>query len=68
MIIRESRKRKDSRITVSFYEIYNEKIYDLLSTNVKPLDIRENRSGEISIPGLLSIEILDLKEATNLLA
>lgn len=60
-IINESRKKRDSRITISFFEVYNEKIYDLLTNNPKPLDIREGRNGEISIPGLIFVEVSDLK-------
>ena len=65
MIIEEVRKQKDTRITVSFYEIYNDKIFDLLGTSVKPLDIREHRNGDISIPGLLTIEISTINEAIH---
>lgn len=54
-IITESRKKRDSRITISFFEVYNEKIYDLLVNNPKPLDIREGKGGEISIPGLIFV-------------
>lgn len=44
-IITISRKRKDSRITISFFEIYNEKIFDLLTNNPKPMEIREGKNG-----------------------
>jgi hypothetical protein len=36
-IITESRKKRDSRITISFFEIYNERIYDLLSNEDQAL-------------------------------
>jgi len=35
---------------MSFFEVYNEKLYDLFNIrdeNFKPLDIRENKNGEI---------------------
>lgn len=60
-IIGESRKKRDSRITISFFEVYNEKIFDLLTNNPKPLDLREVKMGEISIPGLIFVEVSDLK-------
>jgi hypothetical protein len=40
IIFEEHRKKKNSRITISFYEIYNEKIFDLLSGGLTPLEIR----------------------------
>lgn len=40
IIFEEQRKKKNSRITISFYEIYNEKIFDLLSGGLTPLEIR----------------------------
>ncbi len=41
----EQTAKKDSRITISFFEIYNEKIFDLLNSTMKPLEIREAKSG-----------------------
>jgi hypothetical protein len=35
---------------------------------MKPLEIRESKNGEISIPGLAAIEVLSVKEVTNYLA
>lgn len=61
MIFEEQRKKRNSRITISFFEIYNEKIFDLLSRDMKPLEIRESKSGEISINGLSAIEVISVK-------
>jgi hypothetical protein len=37
MIFDEQRKKRNSRITISFFEIYNEKLFDLLAGGMKPL-------------------------------
>lgn len=68
MIFDEQKKKRNSRITISFYEIYNEKIFDLLSNQMKSLEIRESKSGEIAIIGLSAIEVLSMKEVINFLA
>jgi hypothetical protein len=67
LIFEEQKRKRNSRVTISFYEIYNEKIFDLLVSTMKPLEIRESK-GEISIPGLAAIEVLSVKEVTNYLA
>jgi hypothetical protein len=64
----EQMTKKDSRITISFFEIYNEKIFDLLNSTMKPLEIREAKSGELSIPGLSFVEVVSMKEVINYLA
>lgn len=43
------------RMSISFFEIYNEKIFDLFNNTLAPLDIRESKNGEISILGLANI-------------
>jgi kinesin family protein 4/21/27 len=68
LIFEEQKRKRNSRVTISFYEIYNEKIFDLLVSTMKPLEIRESKNGEISIPGLAAIEVLSVKEVTNYLA
>lgn len=48
------------QISVSFYEIYNEKIYDLFvgsgikkaNCSTAPLDVREEKDGSFSVPNL----------------
>jgi len=45
-VFEEQAAKRDSRITISFFEIYNEKIFDLLnSAAMKPLEIRESKNG-----------------------
>ena len=35
---------------------------------MKPLEIRETKSGELSIPGLAFVEVVSMKEVINYLA
>lgn len=37
--------KNDLKVYVSFFEIYNEKIYDLYSSTITPLEIRESKNG-----------------------
>lgn len=58
---KESRHRKGSasnyKVTVSYLEIYNEKVYDLLRPKEKDLPIREDRDRNIVIPQLAEVPI-----------
>lgn len=56
-----------TRVYVSFFEIYNEKIYDLYNNTMMPLDIRESKNGEISIPDLSNIQVTNMEEAIQYL-
>ncbi|XP_061564993.1 kinesin-like protein KIF22 [Cololabis saira] len=47
----------DYGISMSYLEIYNEKVLDLLSPNSQDLPIRENRDKNIFIPGLTQTTI-----------
>lgn len=40
MIMSFLHKNKGNRVFVSFFEIYNQKIFDLYNNNMVPLDIR----------------------------
>lgn len=52
----EASKQTSARFYVSFYQIYNEKIYDLYNySSTNTLDIREGRNGEIAIPDLAQL-------------
>jgi kinesin family protein 22 len=42
-------------VSVSYYEIYNEKLYDLLEAKETDLPIREDMSKNIVIPGLADV-------------
>ena len=47
------------RLFISFFEVYNEKLYDLFSIRdnreIGVLEIRENKNGELLIPDLISV-------------
>lgn len=69
-------KFKDSSIVMSFLEIYNEKVYDLLSANPngvheqKELPVRENQKGQVVVAGLSEVNsslqhIEQLRDATH---
>ena len=45
MIMNSAAKEPSSRFFVSFYQIYNEKIYDLYNYTNVGLDIRESKNG-----------------------
>ncbi|KAF6734644.1 Kinesin-like protein KIF22 [Oryzias melastigma] len=47
----------DYSISMSYLEIYNEKVLDLLSPNSQDLPIRQDKDRNIFIPGLTSITI-----------
>ncbi|CAD8075390.1 unnamed protein product [Paramecium sonneborni] len=51
------------RLYLSFYEIYNEKIFDLFNLKSQGLDIRENKNGDVNIPDLSQIRIMDIDTA-----
>lgn len=54
--------RSDYRLFISFYEVYNERIYDLFNGREQRdgLEIRESKSGEVQIPDLITVEIASI--------
>lgn len=52
------------RIKVSYFEIYNEKVKDLLVKSDKPLEVRKHK-GQFMVQGLIEKEIYNLNEAIN---
>ena len=57
-------RKNECQVLVSYIEIYNEKIIDLLNpssddspTSAKSLSIQENKQGQIVIPGLVEVEV-----------
>lgn len=52
--------------TVSYFEIYNGKIFDLLD-NHKQKKVQEDRSGTIQIPGLKEVQARSADEMTQLI-
>ena len=58
---------KEIGIKVSYYEIYNEIIRDLLTSEDKALDIREDKSGGVIIVGISEVETKTVPEVMSLL-
>ncbi|EGR31848.1 kinesin-like protein, putative, partial [Ichthyophthirius multifiliis] len=70
LILQEYQKKaKKYKLFISFYEVYNEKIYDLFNgSNQKDgLEIREFKNGEVQIPDLIQIQINDINQALDML-
>ena len=63
--ILSQRNSNTYRIYISFFEVYNEKLFDLFSLKdgkeLSPLEIRETKNGEISIPDLISVQVKSLE-------
>lgn len=53
--------------SLSFLQIYMENIYDLLSTESKPLPLREDPSGEVFVQDLVQVRLQDSSQALALL-
>ena len=65
--INSSKDILNSKITVSFIEIYNESINDLLNTSKINLELRESSNKEVIVNNLTEIKINNHEEALNLL-
>lgn len=46
-------------MSLSYCEIYNEKVYDLLEVKEADLPIREDQNRNILIPGLAEVQVKD---------
>ena len=61
----EEKSSNDYRLYISFFEVYNEKIFDLFSNkgfkDMNGLEIRETKNGDVQIPELISFEINNLE-------
>ena len=64
--IEEQATNKDFVVKVSYLEIYNENIRDLLTTEDINLDLREDKK-KISVPGLSEIIVTNTTEVMTLL-
>jgi hypothetical protein len=71
LILAETRpaSHKDEELLLSFFEIYNDKVYDLFSLEdyPQPLDVRESKAGEITIPDMQEFKVQALESAIELL-
>ena len=54
-----------SELGISYLEVYNEKIKDLLSSEEKEIKIREDK-GEITLSGLVKLPITDFDSFRNI--
>ncbi len=54
-------------VSISYYEIYNEKLFDLLEAKESDLPIREDLNKNIVIPGLADVCLLHIYNHTNIL-
>ena len=68
-------RKNEFQVLVSYIEIYNEKIVDLLNSNYdenqtiasKTLSIQENKQGHIVIPGLVEVEVRSISQIFEVL-
>ncbi|OAG33524.1 hypothetical protein NEIG_02037 [Nematocida sp. ERTm5] len=59
-------KKTQHRISLSYVEVYNENIYDLLGDPSEPLQIRESADGDVYIKDVSEIEVFTKNEAAEL--
>jgi len=65
--IDKNKINKDIKIKVSYLEIYNENIKDLMSPDDKNLDLREDPMKGITIAGISELKVETTKEIMKLL-
>lgn len=63
----EESKEKEFKIKMSFIEIYNENIFDLLLPNEKPLELREDPAKGVHVAGISEIKAENTNEVLELL-
>lgn len=56
-----------TQVNVSYLEIYNECVNDLLEGKNKNLDVRENKKGDIFIEKLSEFEVKNIDDTMKLL-
>ncbi len=57
----------DVQVVLSYMEIYNEEVKDLLSDNNKPLPVREGIDGEVTVPDLTHKPVSSAKEVADIM-
>jgi len=63
-----AKEDEEHRITCSFYEIYNEKVFDLLTGDGSVLQVRENGKRGVFVEGVTEETVTSPGEAMNVLA
>ena len=58
----EERENAECRVTCSYIQIYQEKIYDLLNPNKRALKLRWSKEQDFQVENLFSIECLSSEE------
>ena len=61
------RALKDCTVGLSYLEVYNEAVYDLLALDEEPLTVREDASGSVVVPGLTESDVSNIGDAGRLL-
>ncbi|KAI5192480.1 hypothetical protein NEMIN01_2044 [Nematocida minor] len=61
-------KKENHKFSLSYVEVYNENIYDLLGDPAESLQIRESAEGEVYIKDVAEIEVQTKEEAFDLFA
>ncbi|XP_029801618.1 kinesin-like protein KIF19 [Suricata suricatta] len=63
----ETRGSANCSVSVSYLEIYNEVIRDLLNPSSGCLELREDSRGSVQIPGIMEVSTSNVQEITQLL-
>lgn len=63
----EGKSKRSMTGRMSYYEIYNEVINDLLDGSKKNLDIREDKDSGVFVKDLTQVEVHDFKSAMGYL-
>ncbi|XP_051491198.1 kinesin-like protein KIF19 [Apus apus] len=66
--IKDTSGDTEYEVTMSYLEIYNEMIQDLLNPSQGHLQLREDASGTIRVPGITEISAISAEEVLQLLA
>ena len=66
-VFERSRGANDATIGLSYLEVYNEAVYDLLAADDEPLIVREDASGNVVVPGLTEATVAAVADAGRLL-
>lgn len=60
-----SQTQSQTKVTISYFEVYQEKIYDLLGESSQPLEIRDTSENVPTITGLIKKPIKNIREALD---
>ena len=58
---------RSATVSVSYLEIYNENVNDLLNSSRRNLEVRENKTGDVLVEGLTHRKVTDETEFLELL-